>query len=740
MKRIILPLILLILTTIACSLGEEPSDYIPTEQEHVTASSTKKSPPTTPVGDQWDLWVGGTRLRGANIHSCKLLAENECIEPITLRDVQDLRDLGANVINASYPGVFKVTPPYELNQTALKYLDDLVMWAEEADIYLVINFRSGPGRNEEAIHLEAGANFDVWEDQEAHDAWIEMWRFTAERYKDNPVVIGYNLLTEPHPNTLVDPDYEMSPLEVQAEIEGTLKDWNTFAAEITSAIREVDAETPIIIDSLGWAAAHFFQALQPTGDPYTIYSVHMYDPDIYSHQEADSIEIGYPDVVNHYGERIDFNRSWLEDDLKPVIEFAEEHEVPVFVGEYGPMRWVPSGEQYLSDLMSIFEQHGWHYAYYVWRGDEEYFDGFNMEYGSDPDNHAPDKDNPLFRVLLHRWESNIDFPSASETTKTKFPSLEEVTNWIYFIDVNLESDVIDQIIDSNYDMVVIDFIPSEENNVDYPIAEVIDQMHNAEHPKLMIAYIDIGEAEEFRTYWQPGWRIGDPEWIIALDPDGWEGNYPVAFWWDEYRYIWLGEDGYLQGILDAGFDGVYLDWVEAYSDENVIAFADEEDTDPVEEMIRWVTDIAEFTRVQDSDFIVIAQNAAELAENDEYLATIDAIAQEQVWFDGGADNDPPGDCPLPRTEAEVDTEAYRASLSPVCHKQYDEYPESTLHVSSEEYLYFLSMAQSKGALIFTVDYALDPANIDWVYRTSRGLGFVPFVSNRQLDQYVEPVP
>jgi cysteinyl-tRNA synthetase len=196
----------------------------------------------------------------------------------------------------------------------------------------------------------------------------------------------------------------------------------------------------------------------------------------------------------------------------------------------------------------------------------------------------------------------------------------------------------------------------------------------------------------------------------------------------------------LQAILDAGFDGVYLDWVEAYSDENVVAIAEREGVDPRQEMIWWVGDIADFARTQRTDFIVIAQNAAELAEDDDYLAIIDAIAQEQTWFDGGADNDPPGDCPLPRTEAEVASDAYRQSLSAPCRQLYDDYPDSTLHVSSEEYLRYLTLAQRKGEIILTVDYALEPDNVTWVFETSRALGFVPFVSNRPLDRYVEPVP
>jgi cysteinyl-tRNA synthetase len=330
-------------------------------------------------------------------------------------------------------------------------------------------------------------------------------------------------------------------------------------------------------------------------------------------------------------------------------------------------------------------------------------------------------------------------PASGDRTPSE-ARLAGVTRWFYMINVNLEPEIVERIAASEYDMVVLDFVPSEEDNTDYPIADVIAQLHNALHPKLVIAYIDIGQAEEYRTYWQPGWSIGEPEWIVALDPDGWEGNFPVAYWYDEWREIWLGEGGYLQAILDADFDGVYLDWVEAYSDENVIAIAKREGVDPRQEMIWWVGNIADFARTQRPDFVVIAQNAADLAEDDDYLTIIDAIAQEQVWFDGGADNDPPGDCPLPRTEAEVDSDVYRQSLSPSCRKQYDEYPDSTLHVSSEEYLYYLTLARDKGEIIFTVDYALEPDNVAWVYETSRALGFVPFASNRALDRYVEPVP
>jgi cysteinyl-tRNA synthetase len=214
----------------------------------------------------------------------------------------------------------------------------------------------------------------------------------------------------------------------------------------------------------------------------------------------------------------------------------------------------------------------------------------------------------------------------------------------------------------------------------------------------------------------------------------------VAYWYDEYQEVWLGPGGHLPAILDAGFDGVYLDWVEANSDEDVLALAERQDLDPVEEMIWWVGDIAGFSRAQDPYFVVIGQNAAELAARDDYVEIVDAIAQEQVWFDGGADINPPGDCLLPRSEADVDTAAYRDSLSSACRRQTDEYPESTLHLSSEWSLRDLELAQSKGLVIFAVEYALDADSITWAYGTSRGLGSTPFVGNRALDRFVTPVP
>ena len=748
MRKWMLSYVAIMIVLLGCNftngiVGEDDTDPLPAQ---IQPAESQAEPPALvradvkTVDDPWDLWTGGTLLRGADLHPCTIASEGVCQETITRQDVYDLAALGANLINDSYPGVFSVDSPYEIDTTAVAYLDDLIVWAEEVGIFVVIHFRSGPGRNESAIHQLRDADMSIWDNQTAQDHWVDMWRFAAERYGDSPAVAGFNLMVEPLANLTVDPRGELDPQAVQAQLEGTLADWNVLARKMTEGIREVDPTTPIIVNSLNWANSAWFDALEPTGDDRTVYSFHAYNPDVYTGQEEGEEDIRYPDEVEDSGETIIFDRTWLEDDFAPVIAFSQTHDVPIYVGEFGAMRWVPDAADFIHDQTGLFEEYGWNYAYYVWRGDEVGFDGFNMEHGIDPANHTPGEDNDLIQMNAQRWSQNEYFPMGSASDNQPTTPLADVEKWLYLIDVNLEDETVDQIVSSDYEMVVIDNIPSEENNTDYPMGSVIKRLHEADHPKLVIAYIDIGQAEDFRTYWQPGWGVGDPEWIAGGDPDGWEGNYPVAYWYDEYRYLWLDDGGLMEGILDADFDGIYLDWVEAYSDENVLDLASADGVDPVQEMIWWVGDLAEYGRERNPEFIVIGQNAAELAAYDDYVAIIDAIAQEQVWFDGGSDNVPPGDCPLPRTEADIDTDEYRDSLSRECRQQYDEFPESTLHVSSEGYIEDLQAAQEEGVTIFTVDYALDPDNVSWVYENSRALGFIPFVSGRNLDSYIPPYP
>ena len=96
---------------------------------------------------------------------------------------------------------------------------------------------------------------------------------------------------------------------------------------------------------------------------------------------------------------------------------------------------------------------------------------------------------PFVHSVLAAAES-IAAPGRGELLGRAAPQgagLAGVTRWYYNIDVNLRPEVVEQIVNSTYDLVVLDFIPSEQNNTSYPIASVVSRLHNAPHPKLVLA-------------------------------------------------------------------------------------------------------------------------------------------------------------------------------------------------------------------------------------------------------------
>jgi len=58
--------------------------------------------------------------------------------------------------------------------------------------------------------------------------------------------------------------------------------------------------------------------------------------------------------------------------------------------------------------------------------------------------------------------------------------------------------------------------------------------------------------------------IGGPAWLLSENPN-WPGNHKVYCWDPEWQTIIYGNrDSYLVKILAAGFDGVYLDLIDAF--------------------------------------------------------------------------------------------------------------------------------------------------------------------------------
>ena len=108
-------------------------------------------------------------------------------------------------------------------------------------------------------------------------------------------------------------------------------------------------------------------------------------------------------------------------------------------------------------------------------------------------------------------------------------ALQAAQNWIYVIQ-GLEPPMFEALRQASVDIVVIDAISllGEEDHHDADAAVEVAALkalpgYSLER-RLVLAYLDIGQAEEHRSYWQDGWQPGNPDWIAGIDPDGWEGN------------------------------------------------------------------------------------------------------------------------------------------------------------------------------------------------------------------------
>ncbi len=320
-------------------------------------------------------------------------------------------------------------------------------------------------------------------------------------------------------------------------------------------------------------------------------------------------------------------------------------------------------------------------------------------------------------------------------------ALNEVRFWGYQIQRIDTPGAVDALAASNYDMLVIEPTRTDAELLDFDTKSMVERLKattssDGVHRKLVIAYVDIGEAEDWRWYWEWSKEAEDeqvpdgvilpddwPDYIVARDPDGWVGNYPVAFWDEQWKDIVMyGEQGsttanrnytsLVEELVLDGFDGIYLDWVEAFEDERIIQAGEDEGLDVAQEMITFIGEIREEARLQNPDFLVIQQNAASLIDGrEELVAVIDAIAQEGIWFDGPATDD----WDLQEGYWETDSELV------------------------SEYIGFLDQYAAEGLPVFSCEYALDD-NAEEAYSNAAAKGYVPYVTRRSLGQLTTTTP
>jgi len=274
------------------------------------------------------------------------------------------------------------------------------------------------------------------------------------------------------------------------------------------------------------------------------------------------------------------------------------------------------------------------------------------------------------------------------------PELADVKTWAFQLDGANPA----EIAQSNYDLVVIDYSLGGKGNDDPASPGILEKLRRTPSGsrRIVLAYFNIGEAENYRYYWQDGWLTNRPEWLGAENPN-WPGNYAVRFWRPEWQSMLFGNpNAYLDRILTAGFDGVYLDGVDKYDvwqRQFPSAKAD---------MIDLVARVAAYGRERRMGFLIVPQNAEELLENPRYVQLIDGIGREELLYG----------------EKEPESRNGKDSID-----------------DSLEYLRRLRRA---GKPVFVVEYIKRRELASSALRELKELGFVGYIANRELNTLTSP--
>ena len=298
----------------------------------------------------------------------------------------------------------------------------------------------------------------------------------------------------------------------------------------------------------------------------------------------------------------------------------------------------------------------------------------------------------LFACNTSEIQPPVPTPVPAPSEKLDAPaeidfSWVDVNDWLY----QLQGLDLYAVGNSEYDLVVMDYSSDGTAAGEYSSVEIAALKNSPGGPKLIIAYLSIGEAEDYRYYWQSHWTLDNPSWLDAENPD-WIGNYKVKYWHPEWQEIIYG---YLDKIIEVGFDGVYLDLIDAYEYYAEIRPTAEQ------EMVDFVVAISDYARVTRNkpDFGVFPQNAAELGAHPEYLTATTGIGQEETYYGyDGRDNKP------------------------------------TLRTVTDEVESYIDTFIAAGKLVLTVEYSDRQEQIDDAYQRAEEKGYIPFCTIRDLDQ------
>jgi len=219
---------------------------------------------------------------------------------ITRDDISFIKRSGFNSVRVpfSYRLFVSDTTVPRLEGPGYELLDRVVDWCRREGLYVILDMHAAPG-GQTGDNIDDGWAYPfLFESSESQDLTASLWRKIANRYRNDPIVIGYDLLNEP-----IAPYFDTAALNQKLE---------PVYRKIVSAIREVDKNHVIFLGGAQWDSN--FKIFGPPFDDKLVYTFHKY---------------------------------WVPvkvDAIQPYLDFRTKYNVPIWMGESGENtdEWIDS--------------------------------------------------------------------------------------------------------------------------------------------------------------------------------------------------------------------------------------------------------------------------------------------------------------------------------------------------------------------------------------------------------------
>ena len=238
---------------------------------------------------------------------------------ITHDDIRYLKRIGCNHIRLPFNYKLFTDDVYMGQRNAgFKYFDRVLDWCRQENLYVLLDMHCAPGG-------QTGDNIDdsygypwLFFSQAEQDKMSEIWTRIAERYKNDPIVIGYDVINEPLAHYFKEeiPDYNHRLYMLYKRM--------------VADIRKVDKKHSLYLEGSVWAGD--FGVFETIPDDNIVYEFHKYWFDV--SQKA----------------------------IQDYIDFSNKHNVPIYIGETGE-----NTDEWISDFTKLLNANSISWAYWPYK-------------------------------------------------------------------------------------------------------------------------------------------------------------------------------------------------------------------------------------------------------------------------------------------------------------------------------------------------------------------------------------